>query len=159
MISLSIADLALHHIGIGVLDLEAGIEAYGLLGYTKLVAVDDERLGVRVAFLSPPQAPGHLIELLSPLGETSPLQSLIARKLLPGPYHTCYATTDYAVADRVLMERGFTRISKPTPALAMDQALIAFFYHHAIGLLEIVENPPFAPGNAETLRKRSAAIV
>src|SRR5947208_10471078 len=136
---------AFHHIGVGVLDLEAGIDAYRSLGYRPVVAVDDDRLGVRVAFLAPAQAPRHLIEILAPLGPASPLGSLIKRKLLPSPYHTCYAVGHQTEAERALADRDFAQISQPTPALAMDGAPVTFFYHRAIGLLEIVVSPPFGP--------------
>ncbi len=35
------------------------------------------------------------IEIVSPIGPDGPLKSLIARKVLPTPYHTCSATESH----------------------------------------------------------------
>ena len=136
--------LVLHHVGIGVLDLEAAVRAYEALGHQCLVQADDPFLKIRVAFLSP--GPGAaLIEVLAPLGEQGPLSSLVKRGILPAPYHTGYAVNDIELVVATLSEFGFRAISHPTPSTTLGGALIVFLYHAAAGLLELVQNPAIGP--------------
>lgn len=136
------ADLRFHHVGIGTTKFDAAIEAYERLGYRLATAVDDPGLGVKVAFLASTEAGPPWIEILAPLGDRSPLRSLMTRGLLPSPYHTCYATSDLAAATADLKRAGIIRMTKPTPAVAFGGAPVAFFYSNAIGMVELVENPP-----------------
>src|SRR5919109_633602 len=88
--------IAFHHIGVGTTTFQATIEAYRKLGYEVITSVDDVALGVKVAFLFSRVSPW--IEIVAPLGSDGPLKSFIERKVLPAPYHTCYATQDIEAA-------------------------------------------------------------
>ena len=107
--------------------------------------VDDPGLDIRVAFLSCPGGTGPWIEILAPLGKDGPLKSLIARKALPSPYHTCYAVDQLDGAADHLRAIGFLPLGSPQSALAFGGARVAFFYHGTLGLLELVESPPAWP--------------
>lgn len=129
-----------HHVGVGTTDFEGAIKAYEALGYKTCIVVDDPGLCVRVALLR--ASTGPLVEIVSPLGSDHPLKSLIARKVLPSPYHTCYSTADIVIGRERLFELGYMPLGDIRPAVAFDGARIAYQYHPAIGLLELVENPP-----------------
>jgi methylmalonyl-CoA/ethylmalonyl-CoA epimerase len=132
---------AFHHVGIAATDLAAAVRVYESLGYALRIQVDDVELGVRAAFLG---SQGPWIEIVSALDESGgPLKGLIARGLLPAPYHTCYAVADLALASQQLVARGFIALGKPKPAAAFGGARILYHAHRAIGLLELVERPGF----------------
>lgn len=129
-----------HHVGIGTETFKEAITVYVSLGYELICAMDDPGLDIQVAFLK--GVDGPYVELVAPLGPSGPLKSLISRRLLPSPYHTCYETPDIVRAGNLMQNLGFFSVLDPHPALAFRGALIAYYYHPAIGLLEVVENPP-----------------
>ena len=135
--------LTFHHVGVGTTEFDKTVETYIALGHRLYCSVDDPLLNVRVAFLASPGDLSLWIEVLAPLGVNGPLQSLIARNLLPSPYHTCYSVPQLGEAGEELLLRGFLPIGEPRAALAFNGARVAFFYHPAIGLMELVESPPF----------------
>lgn len=128
-----------HHVGVGTPAFEAAIEVYRALGYEAETVVDDPGLQVRIALMR--QAGSPLVEIVAPLGPEGPLQALLARKQLPSPYHTCYAVPDVEAGRAGLRARGFQPVGEIRPAVAFGGARIAYHYHVAIGLLELVELP------------------
>lgn len=134
-----------HHVGVGTTDYDGAIATYQALGHRLHSRVNDPGINIRVAFLACPGGRGPWIEILSPLGENGPLQSLIRRKLLPSPYHTCYAVDSLETANRDLADRGFLALGAPQAALAFEGSRIMFHYHATIGLVELVERPPVWP--------------
>jgi methylmalonyl-CoA/ethylmalonyl-CoA epimerase len=137
--------LRFHHVGVGTTDFEGTIQTYEALGHRLRHRVDDALLNVRVAFMSCPGGGGPWIEVLAPLGDDGPLRALIARKALPSPYHTCYAVELLETATTELRDMGFLPVGQARPALAFENARVAFFYHSAVGLVELVERPPEWP--------------
>ena len=133
-----------HHVGVGVLDLEGAIRTYESLGHRLVRSVDDPGINIRVAFLASPSS-GPWIELLAPLNPRGPLESLIKRKLLPSPYHTCYGVDDTDLAGAQLRDEGFMQLGNTREAVAFDGARVAFHYHDVVGLIELVERPPEWP--------------
>lgn len=140
-----IPELVFHHVGIGTADFDGAIQTCVSLGHRLHSRTDDPGINVRVAFLSCPGGRGPWIEILAPLGPDGPLQSLIRRKLLPSPYHCCYAVDRLEKGDELLRTHRFAPIGVPQPALAFGGARIAFYYHAALGLVELVESPPDWP--------------
>jgi methylmalonyl-CoA/ethylmalonyl-CoA epimerase len=132
--------LTFHHVGIGTTHFEQAIDRYLELGHVLLLKVDDPGIDVRIAFLRPPGGP--LIEIVAPLGENGPLKTLIARKVVPGPYHTCYAVESMLEASDYLRKRGWMPIGQPIPAVAFQGQPVAFFFERDTGLIELVEQPP-----------------
>ncbi|RYZ08863.1 MAG: hypothetical protein EOO73_06085 [Myxococcales bacterium] len=133
--------LQFHHIGIGTARFEDAVARYQSLGYELFVDLNDPGLNVRVAFLR--RAGEPLIEVLAPLSEGGPLDALLKRRAIPGPYHTCYAVEDLAAGIEYLRERGFMPLTEPAPALAFGGRPVVFFYERDIGQVELVEKPPF----------------
>ena len=134
-------ELTFHHVGVGVRDMDAAIATYEALGHRLVRRVDDPGINIKVAFLASP-AQGPWIELLAPLNSGGPLDSLIKRKMLPSPYHTCYGVRDIELAAVHLRDNGFMQLGGTFDAVAFDGARIAFYYHSDIGLVELVERPP-----------------
>ena len=132
--------LIFHHIGIGTATFEAAKAVYIDLGYELIDSMDDPGLDVRIAFLRGQTGP--YIEIVAPLGPNGPLKSLLSRRLLPSPYHTCYATEDVVETGKYIRNKGFIPLGEPRPALAFGGAIIAYYYHPATGMLELVERPP-----------------
>jgi methylmalonyl-CoA/ethylmalonyl-CoA epimerase len=132
--------LEFHHIGIGTKRLGAAVSRYESLGYRLLLSIDDPGIKVRIAFVA--ASSGPLIEIVAPLGTGGPLDALIARKVVPGPYHTCYAVRSMPEAAEFLRERHFMPIAEPMPAVAFGGKPVAFFYERDVGLVELVEQPP-----------------
>ncbi|MFT3905871.1 MAG: VOC family protein [Steroidobacteraceae bacterium] len=130
-----------HHVGVGVLDMQAAIRTYESLGHRLHSCVDDPGINIRVAFLKSP-AGGPWIELLAPLNPGGPLESLIRRKLLPSPYHTCYAVSELESAGALLSAQGLLQVGPACNAVAFGGARVAFFYSTLVGLIELVERPP-----------------
>ena len=135
--------LLFHHIGIGTATFEAAIDIYIDLGYELINSMDDHGLDVRIAFLRGQTGP--YLEIVAPLGPNGPLKSLLSRRLLPSPYHTCYATENVVATGKHLRNKGFIPLGEPRPALAFGGAFIAYYYHAATGMLELVERPPVWP--------------
>jgi methylmalonyl-CoA/ethylmalonyl-CoA epimerase len=140
----TIIKLMFHHVGVGVLDMEGAIRTYQALGHRLVRSVDDPGINIRVAFLASPSS-GPWIELLAPLNPRGPLESLIKRKLLPSPYHTCYGVDDIDLAGAQLRDEGFMQLDATCEAMAFDGARVAFHYHDVVGLIELVERPPKWP--------------
>jgi methylmalonyl-CoA/ethylmalonyl-CoA epimerase len=138
-------DLQFHHVGVGTTDFEGAIRTYEALGHRLQSSVDDPGLNVRIAFLACPGEEGPWIEILAPLAEGGPLTSLVKRRALPSPYHTCYSVAELEPAVADLRSVGFLPLAEPKNALAFDNARVVFLFHAAIGLVELVENPPVWP--------------
>ena len=134
-------DMTFHHVGVGVLDMQDAIRLYEALGHRLVRNVEDPGINIRVAFLASPSG-GPWIELLAPLNPRGPLDSLIKRKLLPSPYHTCYGVNDIEQAGDQLRAEGFMQLGPTREAVAFDGARVAFHYHAVVGLIELVERPP-----------------
>lgn len=134
--------LRFHHIGIATQDLDGAIACYERLGHVLHCRVDDPVLDVRVAFLTGPHGSGPWFELLAPLGPDGPLKSMLARRSLPSPYHTCYAVDELPLAMSELRAEKFVPLGRPKPALAFDNQKVVFLYNRKIGLIELVERPP-----------------
>ena len=53
-----------------------------------------------------------------------------------------YITRTIKIKEGYLRNKGFIPLGEPRPALAFGGAFIAYYYHPATGMLELVENPP-----------------
>jgi methylmalonyl-CoA/ethylmalonyl-CoA epimerase len=145
--------LIFHHIGLGTATFDVAIAIYIDLGYELITSIDDHGLDVRIAFLRGQTGP--YIEIVAPLGPNGPLKSLLSRRLLPSPYHTCYATDDVMATGIYLRDKGFIPLGEPRPAIAFGGAFIAYYYHSATGMLELVENPPMWSTDSPSTKQRN----
>jgi len=79
-----------------------------------------------------------IIEFVQPLTSDSPVSNLLKR-LGSGVYHVCFEVEDIDEKIEELEKRGFLVIEKPSSAAIFDGNKVAFLYHRALGIVEIVE--------------------
>jgi len=132
------------HTGVAVDDLDAAIKLYrdvfGMpLVHREVVAEQ----GVEAALLD--VGDGH-VELLSPLGEDTPVGKFLAKKG-PGLHHVAYAVTDIEAALAQLADGGIELIDR-TPRIGIRQSRVAFLHPRSTGgvLTEIVQPAEGAHG-------------
>ncbi len=127
----------INHIGVAVKDLDAGLRFYHELLGLKLVEVKElpER-GLKIAFL---QAGESLLELLSPLDETSQISKFLETRG-EGIHHVCLETDDIEAELGRLEGEGVRLISKRAEVGA--EGLPVAFLHpkstHGV-LLELIQ--------------------
>ena len=131
--------LRFSHIGVAVPNIEQALLVYQqVFGYAVLSGpFDDPTQRVSVCFIGT-GIPGDLIiELVSPLGENSPVNKILAKGV--SAYHVCYEVDDI---DQILADvriKGCVVVSKPVPAVAFEGRRIAWFYTPTRQLVEVVE--------------------
>ncbi len=94
----------LNHIAIAVTDLDAAIATYrNTLGALVSDPVDEPDHGVTVVFV---ELPNTKIELLSPLGDASPIAGFLEKNPSGGMHHVCYEVEDIMAARDQMVEQG-----------------------------------------------------
>lgn len=94
----------LNHVAIAVPDIEASSERYrGMLGARVGPAQALPEHGVSVAFV---ELPNTKVELITPLGESSPVQAFLDRNPKGGIHHICYEVEDIESARDRLVSGG-----------------------------------------------------
>ncbi|MVA78935.1 methylmalonyl-CoA epimerase [Agrobacterium vitis] len=90
-----------NHIAIAVPDLGSAVETYAdTLGATVSAAQALPEHGVTVVFV---ELPNTKVELLSPLGDHSPIKAFLEKSPNGGMHHICYEVDDiYAARDRLI---------------------------------------------------------
>ncbi|MBN9142802.1 MULTISPECIES: methylmalonyl-CoA epimerase [unclassified Novosphingobium] len=125
----------LNHVGVAVPDMQAAIAYYRDVMGASLITepFDMPEQGVKVAFVNTPQQPGALgtdggtqIELIEPLGESSPIAGFIAKNPAGGQHHLCYEVEDIEAAREWFTAQG-KRILGPTRIGAHGTPI--FFLH------------------------------
>ena len=91
----------LNHVAIAVKDLDAAVATYrDVLGAKVSPALDQPEHGVTVVFI---ELPNTKIELLEPLGASSPIARFLEKNADGGIHHICYEVDDIIAArDRML---------------------------------------------------------
>ncbi|MDE1916222.1 MAG: methylmalonyl-CoA epimerase [Sphingomonadales bacterium] len=136
----------LNHVGVAVPSMADAIAFYrDAMGASVITApFDMPEQGVKVAFVNTPGeggTHGTQIELIEPLGETSPIAGFIAKNPAGGQHHLCYEVEDIEAARDWFTAQG-KRILGPTRIGAHGTPI--FFLHpkDMLGqLTEIMETP------------------
>ena len=133
-------DFKLHHVGIAVPSLEPTTQMLSdLLGYAVLSGpFEDSIQKVRVIFMSKSNSDVAEIELIAPLSEDSPIQSIL-KKSGGGAYHMCFETSDLEAALDHARKNGCILVAAPAPAVAFQGRRIAWIYTRSRQLFELVE--------------------
>jgi methylmalonyl-CoA/ethylmalonyl-CoA epimerase len=132
----------LNHVGIAVPSIASALENYRTLyGVTDadITPVRDmPEQGVRVAFVD---VPNSQIELIEPLGETSPILKFLEKNPAGGQHHVCFEVPDIHVAAAAMAERGATVLG--VPRIGAHGTLIIFVHpKNSNGvLIELMESP------------------
>ena len=137
-------DLKIHHLGVAAADLAAAQAFYqDVLGF-KLESgpFDDPIQKVRVSFLRRTAQDDFVIELITPLGTSSPVNGYLSKGL--GAYHICYEVADLEQAQAEMLARKCLPIAAPAPATAFGGRRIAWWFTPTKHLVELLERG--APG-------------
>jgi methylmalonyl-CoA/ethylmalonyl-CoA epimerase len=94
----------LNHVAIATNDLDKATALYrDSLGAKVSAPVDQPEHGVTTVFV---ELPGSKIELLSPLGEASPIANFLSRNPQGGVHHLCFEVADIVAARDRLTGQG-----------------------------------------------------
>ena len=125
------------HVGVAVDDLDAATKLYeGVLGMPLVHRETVTEQGVEAVLLD--VGDGH-VELLSPLGEDTPVGKFLSRKG-PGLHHVAYAVSDIEATLGDLAEAGIELIDSE-PRIGIRDSRVAFLHPRSTGgvLTELVE--------------------
>jgi methylmalonyl-CoA/ethylmalonyl-CoA epimerase len=120
--------MKLHHVGIVVEDIEAGIRRYkAMFGFVPVTeVVDDPMQKVSVVLLSGPEADSVPVELIAPLSDDSPVSKILQGNIRL--YHLCFLVEDIEESLKNLRSSGSIIISGPVAAELFEGKQIAFVY-------------------------------
>ena len=129
-------DIKFHHFGIACKDILKTGTLYKEMVYEVGETVFDPLQNVNICFLTHPTMP--LVELLSPIDETSPVVQIL-NKVGVTPYHTCYEVDDLEEAIKRFRKQRYVVVAKPKNACAIENRRVSFLYNPDMGLIELVE--------------------
>jgi len=116
----------LNHVAIAVPDLAAAAEQYrGTLGAAVGPVQDEPDHGVTVVFIS---LPNTKIELLTPLGEASPIAAFLQKNPAGGIHHLCYEVDDILVARDRLRAAGARVLGNGEPRIGAHGKPVLFLH-------------------------------
>lgn len=113
----------LNHVAIAVPDLSDASEQYRALGANVSEPQDLHDHGVTVVFVTLPNAK---IELLCPLGSTSPIASFLERNPDGGIHHLCFEVEQVEVASNILAEIGVRVLGDSKPKIGAHGKPVIF---------------------------------
>ena len=130
----------LNHVGIATSSIEKAIVVYrDILGATKIhEPFDLPAQGVKVCFVD---TPNSQIELIEPLGESSPIHGFLAKNPAGGQHHICYEVPDINEARAWFEGKGAKVLGEPR--IGAHGTPIFFVHPKDMGgvLTEIMETP------------------
>ncbi|MEL6375427.1 MAG: methylmalonyl-CoA epimerase [Pseudomonadota bacterium] len=116
----------LNHVAIAVRDMEAAVAVYrDQLGATVSDKVAQPDHGVSTVFIT---LPNTKIELLEPLGETSPIAKFLERSPEGGIHHLCYEVDDIKAARDRLTQDGARVLGDGEPKIGAHGKPVLFLH-------------------------------
>lgn len=116
----------LNHVAIAVPDLAAAAEQYrSALGAQVGPAQDEPDHGVTVVFI---ELPNTKIELLYPLGESSPIKGFLEKNPAGGIHHVCYEVEDILAARDHLRAQGARVLGDGEPKIGAHGKPVLFLH-------------------------------
>jgi methylmalonyl-CoA/ethylmalonyl-CoA epimerase len=116
----------LNHVAIAVPDLAASAAQYaGTLGAHVMAPQDEPDHGVRVVFI---ELPNTKIELLTPLGEGSPIEKFLEKNPAGGIHHMCYEVDDILAARDKLLAEGARVLGSGEPKIGAHGKPVLFLH-------------------------------
>jgi methylmalonyl-CoA/ethylmalonyl-CoA epimerase len=116
----------LNHVAIAVPDLARGVAMYrDVLGAVVSAPQDLPEHGVTVVFV---ELPNTRIELLSVLGEASPIARFLASNPSGGIHHICYEVADLAAAKLHLVSKGVLVLGDGEPRIGAHGKPVLFLH-------------------------------
>jgi len=130
----------LNHIGVATPSIATSGALYrDLLGATRIgEPFDLPAQGVKVCFVD---TPNTQIELIEPLGDSSPIHGFLAKNPAGGQHHVCYEVPDIAAAKAWFEGRGVRLLGEPR--IGAHGTPVFFLHPKDMGgvLTEIMETP------------------
>jgi len=116
----------LNHVAIVVPDLASAAALYrDVLGAEVSAEVDLPEHGVKTVFVTLPNAK---IELLTPLGENSPVAGFLERSPAGGMHHLCYEVADIEAARDRLKAAGARVLGDGEPSIGAHGKPVLFLH-------------------------------
>jgi methylmalonyl-CoA/ethylmalonyl-CoA epimerase len=116
----------LNHVAIATPDLEKAAAIYrDMLGARISKALDQPEHGVTTIFVD---LPGSKIELLSPLGDSSPIAGFLSRNPSGGVHHLCFEVEDIIAARDRLVAEGARLANGTEPRLGAHGKPVLFLH-------------------------------
>lgn len=116
----------LNHVAIAVPSLEKGAAVYrGTLGAKVSAPQPEPAHGVTVVFI---ELPNTKIELLEPLGESSPIAKFLADNPSGGIHHVCYEVDDIIAARDKLKAEGARVLGDGNPKIGAHGKPVLFLH-------------------------------
>lgn len=116
----------LNHVAIAVPDLEKAVAQYrDVLGAKLSAAVDQPDHGVTTVFI---ELPNTKIELLYPLGASSPITKFLEKNQDGGIHHICYEVDDIAEARDQLLAEGARVLGDGEPKIGAHGKPVLFLH-------------------------------
>ena len=116
----------LNHVAIAVNDLAAGAALYsGMLGAQVSEPVPQPDHGVTTVFI---ELPNTRVELITPLGDRSPIAAFLERNPFGGIHHVCYEVADIHAAVRDLAARGVRILGGGEPKIGAHGKPVVFVH-------------------------------
>src|SRR5579884_1191117 len=130
----------LNQVGLATPSIERSLELYRTMFDAQQhgPAFELPAQGVRVCFVD---TPNSQIELIEPLGASSPIAKFLEKNPLGGQHHVCFEVPDIHAAKRELEERGARTLGEPR--IGAHGTLVFFVHPKDMGgvLTEIMETP------------------
>jgi methylmalonyl-CoA/ethylmalonyl-CoA epimerase len=116
----------LNHVAIAVRDLAKAAAVYrDVLGATVSEPVPQAEHGVTTVFIT---LPNTKIELISPLGDQSPIANFLARMPDGGIHHVCYEVDDIVSARDALRKQGARVLGDGQPKIGAHGKPVLFLH-------------------------------
>ncbi len=116
----------LNHVAIAVPSLAEAMAVYGrTLGAKMSAPLAQPEHGVTVVFI---ELPNTKIELLEPLGESSPIAKFLERNGEGGIHHVCYEVDDILAARDQLKAQGARVLGDGTPKIGAHGKPVLFLH-------------------------------
>ncbi len=115
----------LNHVAIAVPDLAAASDQYRGLGASVSAPQDLAEHGVTVVFV---ELANTKIELLHPLGETSPITSFLDKNPSGGIHHLCFEVDDIKAASAAIIETGARILGDGQPKIGAHGKPVIFVH-------------------------------
>lgn len=130
----------MNHVGVAVHNVETAAAHYrDNMGATEISSVKDlPEQGVRVIFVN---LPTGQVELIEPLGETSPIRKFLERNPKGGQHHICFEVDDIHDAVAHMQGQGIRVLNEPR--IGAHGTLIVFLHpsDNFGQLIELMETP------------------
>lgn len=135
----------LNHVGVATPSIADSVKLYrDMLGATDITPVREmPEQGVYVCFVN---LPNSQIELIEPLGESSPIHGFLAKNPKGGQHHVCFEVEDIIAARDEMATKGATVLNGGVPRLGAHGTPVIFVHPKDMGgvLVELMESPKHA---------------